>query len=118
MIKEFFQEIVDLLTPKYKVYTALLSQFGEDTPTAQIFINTIGDITLSRVHQGTFSLENSLFLEDKTFIVPPNPGNENDDGAIFKLLKSGDGIIYLNVTNGINAADNFNNVSVEIRVYQ
>ena len=56
-------------TPKYKVYTALLTQSGTDAPVATVLENTLGVITLQRNELGDYSiLSDNLFLDGKTFM--------------------------------------------------
>ena len=47
--------------PKYKVYTALLSQSGTSNPTVIVLENTIGTVTVTRNSAGVYYLSSSAF---------------------------------------------------------
>ena len=59
MVEEALKRLKTLISanePKYKVYTALLSQLGTDAPVATVLENTLGgDIVWSYVSEGTYS---------------------------------------------------------------
>jgi len=107
-------------TPKYKVYTALLTQSGENAPTATILENTIGNITFGISSVGNYTVEsNGLFISDKTyfsvsFVSDTSTGctfGINDESSLYieGYLRIGDG--------AITSIDNLYNTPIEIRVY-
>jgi len=57
------------LKPKYKVYTALLTQSGINAPVATVLENTLGaTITYSRVSDGIYTITtDGIFTSDKTW---------------------------------------------------
>jgi hypothetical protein len=60
----------EILAPKYKVYTALLTQEGENAPTAIVLENTLGNITYSRSASGFYTVNLSgAFTLNKTFVI-------------------------------------------------
>jgi hypothetical protein len=108
------------VTPKYKVYTALLTQIGTDAPTAVILENTLGgDIVWVRDIVGNYrAVSNELFTINKTHVmlgIPTNLGGflgrSSADDDISNLY------IYTSLTDGITFSDDVLNVSIEIRVY-
>lgn len=55
------------LKPKYKVFTALVTQTGSESPVALVLENTLGDITFGYVSPGNYQvLSDGLFLIGKT----------------------------------------------------
>ena len=68
--------------PKYKVYTALLSQTGTDDPVAIELENTIGAIQFDKLGIGRYEInavDGALFTENKTtfFAMPFTEGDIN-----------------------------------------
>ena len=54
----------------YKIYTALLTQFNENAPTAIVLEDTIGGITFSYSSVGVYAINSAdKFTVDKTFIL-------------------------------------------------
>lgn len=116
----------------YLVYTALLSQSGTDAPTivsngsgaGTPLINTIGDIVWTRNEPepgisveflGTLS---GAFPGGKTFISPPGGLNGNENTPFVFLARVDDNTVRLTNRNAVLATfDNFNNISIEIRVH-
>ncbi len=125
MLKEILSRLTPQ-TPKYKVYTALLTQSGTDAPVATVLENTLGGTlvwTRDTTGQYTGTL-NGAFTENKTFITsqfnatltPPSGGyisgilgERNDNDSIHLITfdipstDTGDGIL--------------NETPIEIRVY-
>jgi hypothetical protein len=105
------QDVTDSVRP-YKVYTALLTQTGENAPVATVLENTIGDISFTYESAGSYTINsNRLFTVNKTWVqnimlnVTPdvvafNPVNGNNIGIV---CSSGD--------------DGLLNTPIEIRVY-
>jgi hypothetical protein len=114
------QADVEALQPKYKVYTALMSQTGTNAPTATILENTIGAIVWTRVSAGVYRATLAdTFLIDKLFIPCPNGGfdssvNTGGGGTSYKLARNNDAIIQLTTSS---ADDVLNYTPIEIRVY-
>jgi len=106
----------------YKVYTALLSQNGEEVPVSVILENTINDIELDYINAGIFKISSSLFHDnEKVFIQigKPNTAYASIAGYIDICQLEGTDI-YINtkdfednvLSNGVLAL-----TPIEIRVY-
>lgn len=110
----------------YKVYTALLSQSGTDTPVATVLENTLGgDIVWSYNGVGDYygTLINA-FIENKTIL--PNTYSASVDGVLegtFNFIRIDVDTISINTRQNIDGGlvDDLLNVSgnflFEIRVY-
>jgi hypothetical protein len=106
----------------YKVYTALLTQTGEDAPTAVVLENTIGNILFEYIDIGAYAISSSnLFTENKTIVLQDQQTNRNDNDTDYCIR-----IVYDNVDSIIiNTAfldtteinDALLNTPIEIRVY-
>ena len=126
------QDITDTTRP-YKVYTALLTQSGTNAPVATVLQNTLsGTITWSYSsvgnYQGTLV---GAFPYSKTFFyinseASYNNGPNTYNQKIRQLTRISDDIVFLsqtelNFTAGVfssaGGANNFQNASIEIRVY-
>lgn len=121
-------EVLKRLTPqapKYKVYTALLTQSGTDAPVATVLENTLGDIVWSRfdtgIYQGTLI---GAFKDNKTYTN--SKYQSFDDGAIVytinKLLGDENAVIvttltYVAVVPAESTDGGLINTPIEIRVY-
>ncbi len=103
-------------TPPYRVYTALLTQSGEDAPVATVLENTIGSLNLSYIGVGYYEINsNSLFTSDKTFFLY----NGVIDGTIQITLNQTDESVLRILTseNNILQDELMFNTPIEIRVY-
>jgi hypothetical protein len=61
------------LKPKYKVYTALLTQTGTDAPVATVLENTIGNITWEYFGTGIYNCKSICnFIGNKTHFLGVN----------------------------------------------
>lgn len=114
----------------YNVYTALLSQSGLLDPVAIVLQNTLGTtVSWNRESTGEYSanITGNLFVEGKTF-VSITRSNTTDTSVISYWItgqRSTNNIVVLNQTGidydgGFNNGgpyDGFENISVEIRVY-
>jgi hypothetical protein len=109
------------LKPKYKVYTALLTQVGELAPEAIVLENTIGNISFAYESVGVYAVNSSnLFIEDKTS-VDIDPTNYDyltglalfANETIFSLSK----IRITTTLGGAPADDLLIKNRIEIRVY-
>jgi hypothetical protein len=111
------------LKPKYKVYTALLSQSGTNNPTVDILENTLGfDLNWVRANTGFY---NAVHLQNlprnKTFWFNGNFYDQDaiEDMIIFTTSEDGDvtnSFIVYYVNSG-NFSDNFEYLPIEIRIY-
>jgi len=106
---------------KYKVYTALLSQSGTRAPSALVFENTIGDITLTYQAPGEYYItSNSLFTNGKVYAVISNNRDWYDTGSIMTMtvaIQSASSI-YIRTGNVDSHYDDILiDVPIEIRVY-
>ena len=100
---------------KYKVYVALLTQVGENAPTAVVIENTLGfDVTWNWANDGYYST-NELFDQTKTYTsITNNSFNTN-------LKTLGIGVLGPNDPVTVYSGDNNDilvNTPIEIRVYQ
>ena len=109
------QSINNITQPKYKVYTALLTQSGLDAPVAIVLENTIGDIVFTYNGLGAYrAISNGSFIQDKTFVLIN--GGVNENGSLVELLTINE--ISIKTTNNVDASNNIlNKTSFEIRVY-
>lgn len=66
----YLGSIIFNLKPKYKVYSALLTQSGINPPVANVLENTIGDITYSYVDEGKYQIicTTPSFTQFKTMV--------------------------------------------------
>ena len=119
--------------PKYKVYTALLTQTGTNAPVATVLENTLGnDIIWS--YSGTGSYLGTLagaFTSQKTFFYVYGEASYNNGPNIYTqkirdINVINNGLISLNqteliFTNGVfssaGSTNSFSNIPIEIRVY-
>jgi|LakMenE18May11ns_1017448.scaffolds.fasta_scaffold9955080_9 hypothetical protein len=112
----------------YKVYTAILSQSGTSNPSDTILMNTI-DVNLSWEYLSTGQYRLSLpsfpsngpFIVGKTFVFIGSGKNNNvplyaNNNTAMGVLQN-NAIIVRNFDTSFVQQDNFENVSIEIRVY-
>jgi len=108
----------------YKVYTALLSQEGENPPTAIVLENTLGGTPIfGYIENGTYSITlNGVFLETKTTcIISQQYSNlpfpeEIGYASIYRLSNNQINIEKRDLS--FSRIDNYlENTFVEIRVY-
>ncbi len=78
--------------PKYKVYTALLSQSGTSAPTAIVLENTLGATpTFSYNAQGNYTVTcTGCFTEDKTVVSTGYTDYKNSLVAIYSYSDDSD----------------------------
>jgi hypothetical protein len=108
--------------PTYKVYTALLTQTGEDAPTAIVLENTLGgNIVWSRDNEGSYiATLNGAFVEDKTFtlINATEDGEDLGTDAAWSKRGSNNTVLVRTGRSLTQASDNrLQKTSFEIRVY-
>jgi hypothetical protein len=99
--------------PKYKVYTALLTQTGIDAPVATVLENTLGlNPTYNYAYSGSYYLEDlaGLFLSNKTAVFM----QFQNGGPTFEIFVDNVNQVYVG-TAGQN--DQLLNTFIEIRVY-
>lgn len=119
-VKHYFSkinEIVDWInnigTPKYKVYSALLTQTGEDPPVATVLENTLGTINITRDGAGAYhAISNNLFIEGKTFGFVGS--SINAYGIVISYQRASDFDFSFNT---LDLDDILNQTPIEIRVY-
>ena len=108
------------ITPKYKVYTALLTQTGATEPVATVLENTLG-----------FNLPNWIydFIGEYRMYKPelnvPNKvalfiGQTGYNNAVFHFYQQGDNINITTINNANQPANDLISfpVTIEIRVYE
>jgi hypothetical protein len=107
------------LSPKYKVYTALLTQTGETAPVATVLENTLGFTpSFSYSSVGLYiinSPENYPMGKTACFI---SPSNSNFNGNVY-LTQFSQSVFYINSldTDNLDKDDMLANTTIEIRVY-
>lgn len=105
----------------YKVYTALLTQTGENAPVATVLENTIGDIVWSRTDVGVyFATLSGAFPINKTFIIPTYIDGEDNTTRYGIISVSLDYIsismFHLGSGDQVDGLK-YDNLFFEIRVY-
>ena len=123
------QLITNIVTPlipptsTYKVYTALLSQTGENAPTAIVLENTLGgNIVWTRYDQGLYiGTSSNLFIENKTGVIINNTAYATDNQITTAdvITTSAVNIQTSYTTEGVFGLEDscmYNNL-IEIRVY-
>lgn len=115
----------------YKIYTALLTQSGENPPTAIELENTIGNISFTYTTVGTYEMNLPIPIDiDKTFLYIGN-----GPSLVSRLFYEEEGFktISFNVPSGVSSTlflfssldgtgstylnNKFNKTPIEIRVY-
>ena len=120
MLEEILGRLVPQ-APKYKVYTALLSQSGTDAPIATVLENTIGDIVWNYETVGTYkaTLVGS-FLNSKTYVNIGNFDTVMSSYGYFAFSSENEPDGYLLQTfdlEWVNSDNVLANTTIEIRVY-
>jgi len=106
----------------YKVYTALLTQSGTNTPVATVLENTLGgDLAWTRISDGVYNATLSVaFVENKTFLNL-SYNHENDvtgssTGLVFRVNQN-----TIQLETGVIGDIRFDSIlidtPIEIRVY-
>lgn len=119
-VKNIINNLV-LALPKYKVYTALLTQTGTNVPVATVLENTIGDIWFTYNSPGGYDINSdALFTENKTgLLIAPQTQNAPDT-YVFQFNRVDNNKLQLLVLNAdeSGAVDGvLYNQMIEIRVY-
>ncbi len=106
-------------TPKYKIYSALISQSGTLAPTVTILENTIGNIFWKYNNVGSYIGELiGAFTQDKTMVFISRQAGGPSAAYVFASRTSVDQVMVTTglVTGGPN--DGYiDGASIEIRVY-
>jgi hypothetical protein len=98
----------------YKVYTALLTQEGENAPVATVLENTVGSIVIDYDSIGGYYIESPSFENSKTLVLIGSLSSL--DHTWFAQCYEPQ--IYINTFDSGIASDSIlNNASIEIRVY-
>jgi hypothetical protein len=113
MLKEVLSRLAPQ-EPKYKVYTALLTQSGTDAPVATVLENTLGNVVWSYNGVGDYSANlNGVFLENKTYPVSEVP----DNGYTSQFIRTDEDTVSLTITPSDDNISQSFPIKVEIRVY-
>jgi hypothetical protein len=116
----------EIVAPKYKVYTALLTQFGENAPTAIVLENTLGNITYSRSASGLY-IANLLgaFTLNKTFVIITPTVDDAQNQMVSLTYNMGLDSFEITSTNWSATLNGYTlldgilfNTPIEIRVYE
>jgi len=106
--------LIDTNEPKYKVYTALLTQTGTDAPVATVLENTLGvDVVWNYDEKGMYST--SLIGEKAVFI--PNDFTQDFNVTGISISTSIITLITLKLAELTTENEILNNTPIEIRVY-
>lgn len=119
-INEIVEKVNNIETPKYKVYSALLNQTGEDPPVATVLENTIGNIWFTYNYKGNYTIScDNLFIENKTFFLSQTTiDNTPQTISIVIRREDNNNSIIKTILEGSGEDDNWlNNTPIEIRVY-
>ena len=117
-----------VFTSPYKVYSALLTQFGTNPPVATVLENTLGDtLVWSYNIQGVYFADTLLGTHifsnpNKVAICPIANTDNNLDGTTlglnYAIVNDANTILVASVKNGVGLENNLlNNHLIEIRVY-
>jgi hypothetical protein len=125
IVGSILDEILELDTTPYKVYSAVLSQAGVNSPTALVFEDSILGITLVRKSIGNYTFaKNGGFPMGKTFFTHSNSSwNSNSNSTTMAHYDADE--IWICTSNSdqsmagiLGFSDlNLENTCVEIRVY-
>jgi hypothetical protein len=108
----------EIVAPKYKVYTALLTQEGENAPVATVLENNIGNIVWEYVEVGKYKAV-SVGLFQSSMVITGVPGS----GYVFRNIQNESDSNQILVENFIPSVviyqnNVLNNTPIEIRVYE
>jgi hypothetical protein len=110
-------------TPKYKVYTAIITAFENDTPVVIELENTIGTITFNKFDEsvGRYRLiSDFLFTENKTVLFYGSIGREDNYVPNPQLISNWDSTNAINLYTFLDGVESnlvIWKTSIEIRVY-
>jgi hypothetical protein len=124
MVAEALKKLQSLISanePKYKVYTALLTQSGTDAPIATVLENTLGFTpTLIRENIGKYSLQSSnMWTGNEAVFLGGGESVSNIAKTFYNTEDSDIENILIQVldVNGEYVDNILNKTSIEIRVY-
>lgn len=102
--------------PKYKVYTALLTQTGTNAPVATVLENTLGgDLVWSREDVGIYTgTLNEAFIENKTGVLL---NSVDATGTYESYVESVNNVKIITISAETNEDDYLNNSFFEIKIY-
>jgi len=110
--------------PKYKVYTAIITQSGAVAPIANVLENTIGTATWEYMATGAYRLTTAgLFNYDKTYIYAANIFGNQPQFNLFSSTEESafPNSIQFNNWRDLNTTpvqiDGIDEAIIEIRVY-
>jgi hypothetical protein len=107
----------------YKVYTALLSQTGENAPVPTVLENTLGEtLSYTRSVEGIYVITTTgIFPQNKTWAVINTPSYEGNGPFALQIGRVNDTqcqiYSYQLPDTLIDLGTNSDRVSIEIRVY-
>jgi len=105
----------------YKVYSALLTQSGVADPVANVFENTIGEITWTRDSESNgvyFADSSSLFTEKIMLLLFANSRDAEGGQSIYSLQKlSNNRLVLVSALEGTAVDGLLYNTPIEIRIY-
>ena len=112
-VGQMFEDIINNKL-NYKVYTAKLTQNGQNDPEANILQNTT-DIGISWVYDSPgYYYSNATFSESETAVfIQNNTGIDNSYANITATISGGYIVIWTDNTDGI-----LNKTLIEIRIYE
>lgn len=103
---------------KYKVYTALLTQTGENDPVPTVLENTLGNIVWTRGGVGYYiATLSGSFTTNKTAVLFGNPLYSLPPIDIISNLGSINSVEINVISNGDLTDSLLSNAFIEIRVY-
>ena len=120
MVKEAFRRLTPQ-EPKYKVYTALLTQESTLAPTSVVLENTLdSDIFMEYIGEGVYKI-NSLNITEDTYVKINNnyaTVSTGGESLIGVSATASDGYIsIITLADGVKADSILYKAPIEIRVY-
>ena len=111
------KSVKDYIRP-YKVYTALLTQTGENAPVATVLENTIGDIVWARISEGSYEgILANAFTNNKTFILVGANLSDGTSEITFETSAFLSKIFLATYAARLTSDGLLINTPIEIRVY-
>lgn len=119
MLKEVLTRVAPQV-PKYKVYTALLTQSGTDAPVATVLENTLGTITWEYNGVGNYeAVSSGLFTSEKTGLLHKSIIGDDSNYLLQSYSITNSSITFGTLEIGTGAQDGIllSPELVEIRVH-
>lgn len=116
---QVLEAFLNCIKPKYKVYSALMSQIDEESPIVIVLENTLGiNIEWTRLSQGYYrgTPSQPIFDENRTFHFV----NSNNQGYQFEVMSqlNANDDWRIQVIDGNSTSDSsLERLPIEIRVY-